>query len=618
MTTTYEQHLQQQASCYPSGGRAAPWDFENSPMTIPERITELAQLQPDTPAVIGPDEVFSFDKLNQIANGIAAVLNDRLGPDRVAVPVLLRQEPLAIAAALGVLRAGKIFVGLDVYLSARRNQSTLDQLDSPLLMTAVSDNNLLSSAGVAARNPVDAREIVPKKEAPDVQLDLDAPAIINFTSGTTGPSKGVVQPHRSARDQYLNFTGSYHAGPAVCMVSSGTLAWAGPCWDIFGSLCRGSRVTALDVRRLGWDRLADLLVAIEPTIVIPDTVIRQLVKLRPDLRLPSVRLLSIGGDTVFRSQIEALWRTFPNAQLSTGLGLSEAGRVTELLLAPSTPLNEPVLPIGFPAAGIQVDLVDAHGQRVPPGEVGEIKVISSRLAQGYFRRPDLTAEKFSGPPKDSTLRSYLTSDLGQRRDDGQLVHLGRKDFQVKVNGLPVHTNEVEGLILNAQGVAEASVVLHRPQQGSPYLVAFVVPQFPVPNLLSLRQSLAKQLADHQVPSGIMLVPELPKTPTGKVDRQALPEPNRARFDLSSLYEAPSHPDEAQLVAIWEEVFERNEIGIHDNFLELGGDSLLFIRLLNRIPRDFGIQIRRSDVIDADTIAVFVERLRQLIRRKSEL
>jgi acyl carrier protein len=248
-------------------------------------------------------------------------------------------------------------------------------------------------------------------------------------------------------------------------------------------------------------------------------------------------------------------------------------------------------------------LLDDAGEDVGVGRRGEISVQSRHIALGYWRRPDLTAEAFLADPSGGAERIYRTGDLGIRHPDGHLEHVGRKDLQVKVRGFRVETAEVEGALASLDAVREAAVVVQEDGPGEARLVAYVaLAASPGPTVTALRRLLAERLPPHMVPSVFVPIERLPLMPSGKVDRRALPRPDRSRPALERLLVAPRTPVEAAVASIWREVLNLDAVGVHDPFVELGGHSLLAARIVTRLLEDFHLDLPPRLLLETDTVA----------------
>jgi acyl carrier protein len=281
-----------------------------------------------------------------------------------------------------------------------------------------------------------------------------------------------------------------------------------------------------------------------------------------------------------------------------------------------------------------VYLLNEQLQPVPIGVAGEVYIGGDGLARDYLKRPELTAQKFIPNPfsQQPGARLYKTGDLARYNNDGQIEFLGRLDNQVKIRGFRIELGEIELLLQQHPSVRETVVVAREDVPGNKRLVAYVVVnQMPAPTISELHHFLKAKLPEYMVPSAIILLEVLPLTPNGKVDRQALPAPDTARPELENIYVSPRTPVEEVLAAIWEDVFDIEQVGIYDNFFELGGNSLLATQLMSRVQETLQVDVSLQSFFETATIAdlaalilrdsderVKVERTAQLILSLAQL
>ncbi|UCG98355.1 MAG: non-ribosomal peptide synthetase, partial [Burkholderiales bacterium] len=357
------------------------------------------------------------------------------------------------------------------------------------------------------------------------------------------------------------------------------------------------------VRRHGLHLLPDWLERTGATVLSGMTTIRAIAREFPERRLDGVRLIQLGGDTVYRVDLLRCQRNFPKAFLAVGFGTTETGRATQHFVAPGIVPPEEVLPIGFPLPGVNAWIADDDGSEAQSGAVGEIVIEADDLAAGYHGRPALTAEKFRHDPVDAKKRAYCTGDLGRRLPNGALQHLGRKDFQIKIRGYQVPANEIEALLLASAGVREACVVAHGPPAGPETLVAFVVRQrASAADDDTVLARLRGALPEYMVPQRLIELPALPRTPTGKTDRKALQEMPLAPLAPDRPRTEPRNAVEARVAAIWRDVLGIGELGVDDQFLDLGGDSLQAMRIAGRVYREFGLAVSQGQLLSRPTVA----------------
>jgi acyl carrier protein len=252
--------------------------------------------------------------------------------------------------------------------------------------------------------------------------------------------------------------------------------------------------------------------------------------------------------------------------------------------------------------GKEIVLLDDERKIVECDNVGEIAVRSRYLATGYWQRADLTEAKFIPDPDGGDARLYLTGDLGRMGQDGCLELLGRKDFMVKIRGYRVELAEIERSLVALDTIVDAIVVARVKQTGDTQLVAYVVPADQIPTVSALRRALAKNLPDYMIPSIYVLLDALPLTPNGKVDRRALPEPGNGRPELGTPHVLPRTPIEAELAKVWAEALSLDQVGVYDNFFDLGGHSLSATRVVAKVVKKFQLEIPLQSLFSAPTVA----------------
>jgi acyl carrier protein len=285
------------------------------------------------------------------------------------------------------------------------------------------------------------------------------------------------------------------------------------------------------------------------------------------------------------------------------MSATETGNITQFFIDRETEFPGDIAPIGYPAQDMEIVLLDDAGNLVRAGDAGEVAVKSRYLACGYWRRPELTNEKFRDDPDGGEERVYLTGDQGRAESDGCLFHLGRKDDQIKVRGYRVEVAEIEAALLRLGYFTKAFVTLRERGSAEKSLVAYLVPEKrPAPTSSALRKALAATLPNHVIPAVFVMLDSMPLTPTRKVDRNALPEPGNDRPEMDTPFVAPGTAVEGALAKNWRDVLSLDQVGIHDNFFELGGDSLAAIRMVSRVVQMFGIELPIKALIDSPTVA----------------
>jgi amino acid adenylation domain-containing protein len=547
--------------------------------------------------------MFTYRDLDLISNGIAgAVVAAGVEPGH-PVALLFEHDALAIAAMLGVLKAGAVYTPLDAAYPPLRQEFILRDSQSRLILT---EKRYTAVAEALSRDRVpvvNAEAIDPTDVRLNARPGPDDGALIMYTSGSSGQPKGVLQTHANVLHDAWHYTYSGHFIPEDRFVLLSSMSFADSIRTIYSSLLNGATLCPFDLHD-GRGSLADWLVDQCITVYrsVP-TVFRHFTdQLSGAEGFPHLRLLYLGGESVLRTDVERYRRFFPpTCVLVNRLGATETLTFRMHFLDHDTPFDGPLVPVGYPVPDYDLLLVDESGQMVRTGEVGEMVVRSRYLSPGYWGQPDRTATSFRSDPQDPRVRTYRTGDLGRFQPDGCLVHLGRKDSQVKIRGHRVETAEVEAVLVGLPAIREAAVVAET-RGVDQRLVAYVVARTPPgPGVGSLRRQLATRLPDYMIPSIFVVLDALPHLPNGKLSRRDLPAPSVGRPSLEVPFAAPEPGLEADIAAIWHEVLGLDVIGRDDDFLDLGGDSLGAARIVLRVRDRFALPVSVRAVWSAPTI-----------------
>ncbi len=492
---------------------------------------------------------------------------------------------------------------------ARLTEAIADS-DARLVLTAAEHVDL-------ARRVAPGRSVVAIEDgaaAPDRRPGLtvspDAGAYIFYTSGSTGRPKGVLDTHRNVLHNVMRYTNTLHLGPDDRLTLLQGPAFSGAVSSLFGALLNGAASFPFDVPREGANRIASWLR--EEAITIYHSVpalFREVVA--HGAGLPALRIVRLEGDQASVRDLEAFQRHFAgHCVLVNGLGATECGLVRQFFFTPGHALPEGVAPIGEPVEDMEIVLLGETGAPVPEGATGEIAVRSRYLAAGYWRRAELTAERFLDDRERPGVRLYRTGDLGRFQASGILEHRGRVDGLAKVRGQRVEAADVESALLALPGVAAAAVTVREDAPGEARVIAYLVPgAAPPPSPTEMRRALAGRLPDFMVPSAFVPLERLPLNDNGKVDRAALPPPPVASGRREVAPAPPRDAIEYTLVGIWEDVLGVRPIGIRDDFFDLGGHSLLAARMAEAVERVSGRPVPLTTLFEASTI----ERLADVVR-----
>lgn len=558
-------------------------------------------------AVKTHSQTLTYDELNRASNRLAhAILADR-GKANEPIALLFKQGASMITAILGGLKAGKICAPLDFTLPRARAREILRHIEAQLILTD-SDNFSLAQAWGSDPSKVlniDNLAGALSDDNPGLSISPDDLAYINYTSGSTGEPKGVVWNHRSELFSTMLRINALRISidDRISLLRSNNV---GATRDTFLALLSGATLLPLELKEEGLATLGNWLIAEEITIFsCVATVFRHTVKsLTGRETFPKIRLVHIGGEPLAKSDVELYKKYFSDGcRFASRFGMSETPTISYYFIDKKTEIFDDRVPVGYPLEGNEVQLLDDEGKAVGVNSVGEIVVKSAYLSLGYWRQPELTREKFRADPAGGNARIYHTGDLGYLRPDGCLVHMGRKDFQTKIRGHRVEVSEVEMALLRVEAIKQAAVVARADDDGGRRLIAYVIPQEGQTLTVSLlRAFLEEKLPSYMQPSAFVILGSLPLTASGKVDRRALPTPARSRQQLDSVYVAPKNSVEKVLVNLWAEALGAAEVGIHDDFLQLGGDSLLGARIVARVNEMFSFNNPLKILFETPTVA----------------
>ena len=593
------------------------FEKEETEQSIPQRFEQQVSRYPDRLAVKTRNHQLTYAALNKVANRVARALLAQRGEGAESIALLLEHDASMIAAILGVLKAGKVYVPLDPSFPYARNAYILEDSQAGLIMTNNENRSLAESFSEKRHSLIDIDEIDATLSDENVDLSISADNLANiiYTSGSTGQPKGVVQNHRNALQVAMRYTNGLRISAEDRLTLLQSYSVAGSVSNMLGALLNGASLFPFNVKEEGLIGLADLLIEEEITVYhsVP-TVFRQFANtLTGREEFPGLRLVRLGGEPVYAEDVQLYKRYFPSDSIFVNsYGASEAASVLRYCVDKDTEISDAMVPVGYPLGDVEILLLDDDGAGVGSGHVGEIAIKSRHTSPGYWRRPDLTRAAFVTDPQDEGERIYRTGDLGYMQPDGCLVVTGRNDFRVKIRGFRIEVAEIELALRGLTEIKEAAVVAHEDQRGEKQLVAYVVPEpEQVPSISELRGFLNDKLPDHMVPSAFVVLDAMPLTPNGKLDRLALPAPSLARPELDTNFVAPRTPVEEALVGIWEEVLGLERVGIHDDFFELGGHSLLATRVVSRVRGALRAELPLRYLFETPTVATLAERIEEV-------
>lgn len=568
--------------------------------TIQELFEEQVRQRPDSIALSSPGISYTYKELNSKCNQFANYLRKKhqvKKGDLVAVG--MERSADTVVAIMGILKAGAAYLPLNTDFP----QARIDYM--------IADSNCSVVIDDAEFRSFHSRRAVYDNKNPEPVNDCRDLAYVIYTSGSTGKPKGVMTEHRGVARlvKSVNYMQILPEDKFLCVSS---FSFDASVFDVFASLLNGAQLVVQPKELLN---VSDLEQAVERngiTILFATTALFNSLVDNDFTGFARLKHVLFGGEQVSLSHVLRFIEKFPAVKLLHFYGPSENSVYSTYYEITADAKDARCIPIGKPVSNSLCYLLDAYGNPVPPGTTGEICVGGDGLARGYLNREELTAEKFVSNPFLPGTLMYRTGDLGRMLPDGNVEFAGRKDNQVKLRGFRVELGEIENHLKKFEGIRDALVLL-RGEGEEKALCAYYAAAAEVDPAV-LRAHLRAQLPDYMVPLHFVRLEKLPVNAQGKVDKKALPDPVQGTTDE---YAAPRTPEETILASIWQDVLGVKTIGIDTDYFALGGDSIKAIRLLSRINKELGADLRIVDVYTFSNIRLLAQRIGQSTANEKE-
>ncbi|MGB7440889.1 MAG: amino acid adenylation domain-containing protein [Coleofasciculaceae cyanobacterium] len=577
---------------------------------------------PKATAVVHQGQELSYEELNSRANQLAHYLRSLGVKPDVVVGICLERSLEMAVGFLAILKAGGAYLPLDPNYPSERLAFMLEDSQAPIVLT---QQRLV--------------EFLPPHNAKVICLDHDWQAIAQhsqsnllnqttpenlayliYTSGSTGKPKGVMITHQGMVNHNLAIVKEFELEERDRVLQFASISFDIAVEEIFPTWLSGAALVlrSEDMLSSTLDFLRFVNQEQVTILDLPTAFWHEIVNgMSPDKQalLETVRLVVVGGEKASRSAYTA-WSQIAGdcCRWLNTYGPTETTVTATVYEPAANPENDrtlPEIPIGRPIVNAKIYILDRQLQPVPIGVPGELHIGGAGLARGYLNRPDLTEQKFIANPFNNQPRArlYKTGDLVRYLPDGNIEFIGRIDNQVKIRGFRIELGEIEAVLEQQPAVQQAVVVVQEDVPNRKQLVAYLVThQEQELTTSELRRFLQERLPDYMVPSLFMMLDAMPTTPNGKVDRRALPAPDRNRSELQEDFVAPQTPTQESLAAMWAEILGVEQISIHDNFFELGGHSLLAIQVISRLREAFQVELPLRGLFESPTLAKLAERI----------
>lgn len=617
--------------------RRARWNGAPMPTDTPSRdhlvhqiIEGRAAQYPQRTALLADNQSFSYEAVNTSANRIAhQLISLGIGPNKV-VALYTERHPLSIISFLAILKAGGTYLPLDSAMPAERVNMILAESGAEILITQADlEANLVDFSGpILHLEQLEQATSENSGENPKISIHPEHNAYIICTSGSTGKPKGVLISHRAIVDHSRTFVNHYDLTPQDRVLQFASLSFDQSIEQILPPLAAGACIVMRGPKIWTPGRFLQFIAQEKLTIInLPPAYWAQVVELQAQAErdhgqeesLPHLRMVIVGGDVIPQTAIQK-WFRLKQAEstcLLNAYGPSETTitALTHEIPAEVATMELPVIPIGRQPAGRKLYILDRYGEQVPTGVEGELHIGGASVGSGYLGLPAKTAEKFIPDRFSKTpgARLYRTGDLAYYRPDGTVVFAGRLDHQVKIRGFRIELGEIEHTLRQKKEIEEVVVIAWQGHTGREKELIAYMKRNPARTISEkeLRAYCKKRLPHYMVPAHFISLESMPLNTSGKINRRALPNPEKYISGQNREHADPTNPIEAILLKLWKETFGFNGFGIYADFFELGGHSLLATRLIAKVEAEFDIDLPLQALFEGPTIS----ELSQTITRK---
>lgn len=589
-----------------------------SEVCLPQLVAKQAAATPNAVAIAAGTEQLTYKELNQRANQLAHYLQALGVHANVLVGLCVERSIDMVVGLLGILKAGGAYLPIDPTYPPERLSFMLEDASAPVLVTwhTIAANLPTGHARLVCLDTDAAVLGQQSTDEPASTATATDLAYVIYTSGSTGRPKGVQITHYSLLNLIFWHQHAFEITPADRATQMTSPAFDATGWELWPYLTIGAQVRIIDEEvRVSPLSLRDWLVQHAITICFLPTALAESVIALKWPAETALRYLLTGADTLRRYPSPDLPFAFIN-----NYGPTESTVVATYGRVPPSKNTDTPPSIGRPIANTQIYILDEQLRQVPVGVPGELYIGGTGLAKGYLNRPELTKERFIPHPfsDEPGERLYKTGDTARFLPDGQIAFMGRADFQIKIRGYRIEPDEIMSVLNQHPSIQSNIVIAREDESGEKRLVAYLV-LTPGEQITagSLRETLGAYLPDYMIPSSFVVLPSLPVTPNGKVDRTALPAPDATNTLRDVSVAAPETATEARISQIVTTLLKLETVGIDDNFFMLGGHSLLGTQIIAQITEAFGVDLPLRSLFEAPTIRLLAAEVEQRIIAKLE-
>jgi amino acid adenylation domain-containing protein len=598
-------------------------EVDESVANILETISEYEESMSDRLAVADPSSSMTYGELAKYSNGLATNLVNEVGAKCKFIVICMNRSSDLIPTILGVLKAGKAYVPISPDFPNKRIESIVNELDAVILCDEENSKRFLDSAFKTINVTANRASYLNSKGCgPKVDISLSDAAYVIYTSGSTGKPKGVLVNHdclastTKARLQY------YSLNPNEKHVLVSSSSFDSSIAVIFGALASGAALLVSDDRTIkDSSLLVNFMREQQATSLLS---VPSLLATLLDENLDGVKSLKriISAGETLPKDLAGKLKLSLSADLYNEYGPTEATVWATVFKVDKIP-EQANVPIGRPIKGVQVHILDNNMHQVPVAVQGELYIGGAGVADGYVNDTELTSDRFVENPFSDVpgSRLYRTGDIARFNHDGDVEFIGRSDRLVKIQGFRVELTEVEAVLNEHESVEKSIVVVSDDKVGQKYLCAYVLPSNEHKkdiDVQELKDSTKKVLPKYMIPSVIIVMSQLPLTSSGKLDYDHLPSPGRYLIERSSTYIAPTTETEKVIASVWCSVLSAERVGVNDDFIELGGESLAAMKIMAQIRKIYSVSISLGEVFDdVTTVAKVSLKIDSLLHEKVE-